>query len=178
VGGVLHGQPGQRPCVHRVPGPVGGDDDPYADVAGTGRLGGRVEQQLGEGGDAAVHGGETGRVGLQLQPARALRPLVFSDLPHQPVQVIGRAQHRPGRVVEALETEPAPLVGGGQLGRPFLGERGGQGYPVPLCQLDQRRVTHRTGQVQVKVRLGKGRQIMRHSPLSLTRAGIRWRLRS
>ena len=174
---VLRRQPGERPRVHRVPGPVGGDDDPDPDVRRPRRLSGRVEQQLGERGDPAVHRREPGRIGLQLKPPRPLGPLVLGDLPHQPVQVIRRAQHRARGVIEPLEPEPPALVGGGQLGRPFLGQRRRQRHPVRPRKLDHGRVAHGTGQMQMKMRLGKGRQIMRHSPLSPMHVHARWQLK-
>jgi hypothetical protein len=80
--GILRRQPRKRPGIHRVPGPVGGDDDPDPDVSGPRRLLGRVKHQLGKRGNPAVHRREPGGIGLQLQPPGPLSPLIFRDLPH------------------------------------------------------------------------------------------------
>ena len=78
--GVLHGQPGQRARVQRVPGPVGGDDDrdPHA-----GRRAGRgrgVQHELDGGSQAAEASRVPRRVDLDLQPAGSLGPFVLRDL--------------------------------------------------------------------------------------------------
>ena len=126
---------------------------------GARRLAHGVEDQVGEGGDPAEPGGVPARVDLDLQPAAAVGDVVLGRLAHQPAHVVLGAQHRPGDVVEPLEAEPALLVGGRQLRRPVLDQRVGQQDPVALGQLDQGRVPHRPGEVQVQVRLGQRQQV-------------------
>src|SRR5487761_709239 len=173
---VLHRQPGQRPSVHRMPGSVGGNDDPDPDIRRPGRLLHGIEQKLSERGDPAVNGREPGRVSLELEPPGSFCPLILGDLPHEPAKVIRRAEHRARGVIETLEPEPAALIGGGQLGRPLLGKRGRQRHPMRTRKLDHGRVEHSTGQMQMKMRIGKGRQIMRHSLLSPMHVHARWQL--
>ena len=120
------GEPGERAGVQRVPGPVGRDDDGHAEPGRGRRLADRVEDQVGERGDAAEAGGVPARVDLDLQPPAAVADVVLGGLPHQPAYVVLGAQHRPGDVVEPLEAEPALLVGGRQLRRPVLDQRVGQ----------------------------------------------------
>ena len=168
--GELRRQPGDHPRVHRMPGPVGGDDDPDPDVGRPRRLLGRVDQQLGERRDPAVHGREPGRIGLQLKPPRPLGPLVLRDLPNQPVQILRSPQDRPGHVIQPLEPEPPALISGGQGRRPLLRQRGRQRNPMPPRKLDHGRVTHSASQMKMKMSLGESHQIMRHAQLSPTPA--------
>ena len=169
---VLGSQPSERAGVERVPGAVRGDDDPDADARRLLGVPGGVQEQVGEVRDAAVDGGVARGVGLQTPPAR-LGPLVLGDLHDEAAEVLFRLDDRPGRVVQPLEPEPAALVGGGQLRRPFLGERRWQAHAAQLGQLDHGRMAHRPGQVQVKVRLGKRRQVLGSAAIGKIPGGCR-----
>ena len=127
-----------------------------------------VEHQVGEGGDPAEARGVPAGVDLDLQPPAAVADVVLGGLAHQPAYVVLGAQHRPGDVVEPLEAEPALLVGRRQLRRPLLDQRVGQRDAVALGELEQRRVPHRPGEVQVQVRLRQVAQVARR-PRALRR---------
>ena len=114
-----------------------------------------VEHQVGERGDAAEPGGVPARVDLDLQPPAAVATSSSAASSTSRRTSSSRAQHRPRHVVEALEAEPALLVGRRQLRRPVLDQGVGQVDPVALGQLEQRRVPHRPREVQVQVRLGQ-----------------------
>ena len=157
--GVLPGQAGQGAGVERVAGAVGGDDHGDAQPGPPGRVLDAVEHQVGEGGDAAEARGIAAGVDLDLQPPAPVPDVVLGRLEHQSAYVLGRAQHRAGHVVEALEAEPALLVGRAELRRPVLHERVRQGDLVALGQLQQRLVAHRSGEVQVEMGLGEARQV-------------------
>ena len=96
---VLGRQPGQGPGLQRVLGPVGRHDHADADPGGRRGGRGRVEDQLDHVGDAAEPPGVPGRVDLDLQPARPVRPFVLRGLGQQPAHVAGPAQHRARGVV-------------------------------------------------------------------------------
>ena len=77
-----------------------------------------VEDQVGERGDPAEARGVPRRVDLDLQPPSAVADVVLGRLQHQPAYVVLGAEHGPRHVVEALEAEPALLVGRRQHRRP------------------------------------------------------------
>jgi hypothetical protein len=159
---VLRGQPGQRPRLQRVLGPVGRDDQADAHPGRGGRRVRRVQHQLHRRGETAEALPVAGRVDLDLQPAGPLGPLVLRSLAEQPAHVLRGAQHRPRDVVQPLEPEPAALVGRAQPGRPGPGQRFRQVHPVLRGQVDQGGVPHRPGEVQVQVRLGQRGDRPRH----------------
>ncbi len=109
--GVLRREPGQGAGVERVPGPVGGDDHRDPEAGALARVACGIQHQVGERGDAVEAGGVPAGVDLDLQPPAAVAYVVLGGLEHQPAYVVLRAQHRPRHVVQALEPEPALLVG-------------------------------------------------------------------
>ena len=151
--GVRSGQPGQRARFQRMLGPVGRDDDRHPDPGGSLRRACRIQHKLEHRRQAAEPRCVAGRVDLQLQPARSLGLVVLCRLQQQPVHVSRSADNRPGDVVQPLEAEPPALVGGAELRRPLVGQRLGQVHAVQRGQVDQGRVPHRAGEVQVQVRL-------------------------
>jgi hypothetical protein len=153
--GVLGGEPGQRPCVEWVPGPVGRDDHRHAQTGRRRRVPDCVEHQVGEGGDAVEARGVPAGVDLDLQPPATVGHVVLGGLAHEPADVVLGAQHRPGDVVEPLEAEPALLVRRGEPWGPVLDQGVRKDDPVTLGELEQRLVTHRAGEVQVQVCLGQ-----------------------
>jgi hypothetical protein len=157
--GVLGGQARERTRVERVAGAVGGDHDRHAEPGAFGGVAHAVEDQVGELGDPAEPRRVAARVDLDLQPPAAVPDVVLGRLEHETAYVFGRAQHRARHVVEALEPEPALLVGGAELRRPVLDQRVGQHDAVALGQLEQRAVAHRPGEVEVEVRLGEPRHL-------------------
>jgi hypothetical protein len=162
--GVLRGQPGQRPGVQRVPGPVRRDDHPDADAGRPGCRRRGVEDHLDGGGQPTQPRRVRRGVHLDLQPAGALGAVVLGRLEHQPVHVARTADHRSGRVVQPLEPEPAALVGRPQLGRVgavHLGQDVRQPDPVLGGQLAQCRRPQRPGEVQVQVGLRQRAQVPR-----------------
>ena len=165
---ILSRQPSQRPRVHRVPGPVGGNDDPDPDIRRPRRLSGSVEHELGKGRDPPVHRREPRRIGLQLKPPGPLGPLILGNLSHEPVQVVLSAKHRARRVIKPLKPKPPALISGRQLRRPLLGESSRQRHAMNPRELNQGRVTHAPSQMQMQMSLGQPRQSMRHSLLSPT----------
>ena len=157
--GVLPGEPGERARVERVAGAVGRDHDRDAEPGALGGVADAVEHQVGELGDPAEPGGVAAGVDLDLQPPPAVAHVVLGRLEHETAYVVGRAQHRARHVVEALEAEPALLVGRAQLRRPVLDQRVGQHDPVALGELEERRVAHRPGEVEVEVGLRQRRHV-------------------
>ena len=131
-----------------IPTPVAADGVPH-----------RVQDQVGERGDPAEPARVAARVDLDLQPAAAVPGVVLGRLADQATDVVLGAQHRAGDVVEALEAEPALLVGRAQLGRPLGDQRVRQRDPVALGELEQRRVPHRAGEVEVQMCLREGTQV-------------------
>jgi hypothetical protein len=99
-----------------------------------------------------------------MPPKRAAYPLGstwisshrLGGLQHQSAYVGLSAQHGARDVVEALEAEPALLVGRAQLRRPLRHQGVGERDAVALGELEERRVAHRAREVQVQVRLGQG----------------------
>src|SRR5438552_14815619 len=84
---VLGGEPGEGPCVERVPRAVGGDHDADADAEPRACGTGGVQDELGEGGGAPETGGVPAGVDLDLQPAGPVGPLVLGDLVDEPAYV-------------------------------------------------------------------------------------------
>src|SRR5204862_7096757 len=120
---VLAGQARKWPRVERGPGAVRRDDDRDAEAGALARVAHRVEHQVRERGDPAEPAAVAARVDLDLQPSAAVGDVVLRGLTDQPTYVVLGAEHRPRDVIQALEAEPALLVGGSQLGRP-LGDEG------------------------------------------------------
>jgi hypothetical protein len=142
-----------------VPGAVGRDHDRDAQPGPAGGIGHRVEDQVGERGDPAEAGRVAAGVDLDLQPDAPVGDVVLGGLEHQPADVALGPQHRAGHVVQALEPEPALLVGRGQHRRPVLDQRVGQVDAVARGELDQGRVPHRPREVEVQVRLGQASEV-------------------
>ena len=155
--GVLRCQAGEAAGVQRMAGPVGCDDDAEADAHRLRRLPSGVEHELGELGDVAEPRGVAGRVDLELGPDGTVGGVVLERLAHEPADVVVGAYDRPGHVVQPLEPEPALLVGGDELRRPLVDEGRRKAVAVTLGELQQRRVPHRAGEVQMQVRLRKRR---------------------
>ena len=153
--GVLGREPGQRAGVEGVAGAVGGDHHGHPEPRALGGVADAVEHEVGERGDPAEPRRIAARVDLDLQPAPTVADVVLGSLQHQAAYVVGRAQHRAGDVVEALEAEPALLVGRAELRRPVLHQRVGQHDLVALGELEEGPVPHRAGEVEVQVRLGQ-----------------------
>ena len=157
--GVLPGEPRERARVEGVPGAVGRDHDRDAEPGALGGVADAVEDQVGELGDPAEPGRVAAGVDLDLQPPPAVAHVVLGRLQHETAYVVGRAQHGSRHVVEALEAEPALLVGRAQLRGPVLDQRVGKHDPVALGELEERPVAHGAGEVEVEVGLRQGRHV-------------------
>jgi hypothetical protein len=109
--GVLGREPRQRARVQRVAGAVGSDHHRHPEPGLARRDRDGVQDQVGEGGDAAEPRAVARRVDLDLEPAPAVAHVVLGRLPDEPVDITLRTQHGARHVVEPLEAEPALLVG-------------------------------------------------------------------
>jgi len=147
-------QPGQGACVQRVPQPARGDH--HRDLAAGLDAGGAcgVAHDLQRGGEPADQRRVGGGVDLQLQAPRALG----GGLVDQPPHVVLGAHAGPGRLVQALEPEPAPPVRR-DAQQVVIAERTGQAQPGRERQVRQGAGAHRPREVQVQVRLGQGAQV-------------------
>ena len=153
---VLGGQPGQRPGVERVPHAARGHDDRHLGALLCGDGAGLVEHDLQGRGDAADERRVRRRVDLDLQPARPLGGVVLRGLAHDAAHVGLAAHAGPGGVVEALEAEPAALVGARSAAAASRSSAT-SGRRMPCCSARSRSVldAHRAGEVQVQVGLGQ-----------------------
>ncbi len=156
--GEADGQPGQRPRFELDAGPVGRDDHANAHAVRPGGGGDRVEDELGERGQSAERRRVPGRVDLDLEPPGPLGRFVGDRFVEQPADVGRPAEHAPGDVVEPLKPEPAPLVGLREHRRPLLAQAARKAHAGPVGELDESRMPHRTGEMQVQVRLRQGQQ--------------------
>ena len=112
VPGVAHRQARERAGVQRVTHPGGRHNDRHLHPAqGRGLLGG-VEDDLQSRGDPADEGGIAGRVDLDLQAARALGGVIQGGLQDNAAHDLLGTHQGPGRVIGALEAEPAAPVSG------------------------------------------------------------------
>ncbi|EGJ75334.1 putative adenosine deaminase [Streptomyces sp. Tu6071] len=149
--GEAHREARERAGVERVLHAVRGDEDAHPEPGVARGRGDRVEDDLQGRDQAAERGRVRGRVDLDLQPPRAVAHVLLGRLADEALDVLGRAQAGAGGVVEALEAEPAALVGGAQPRRLARGEGVGEPYPVLVGEFEQRRGTHRPGEMQVQM---------------------------
>ena len=158
VSGVAHRQARKRAGVQRVTHPGGRHDDRHLHPAqGRGLLGG-IEDDLQGGGDPADEGGVAGWVDLDLQAARALGGIIQGGLQDDAAHDLLGAHQGPGRVIGALEAEPAAPVSGHAQGVAVQEVRG-QARARAGGQLNEGLQAHRPREVQVQVRLGKSGEV-------------------
>ncbi len=171
---VLGGQPRERSGVQRVPGPVGGDDQGDLDPGPCSGVASGVDDQVRERRDAAEPRRESTGVDLDLEPARALGSIVLGRLEDQPPYVLLGPEHGSSDVVQPLEAEPSSLVSGRELRRPLGRQRLREAEALLGRELDDGRVPHRPGEVQVQVRLRQRLERSRGATWLAQRARRRW----
>jgi len=157
--GVAHRETRQRTGVQGVLHPVRGHQDADTEPGVPGGALHRVQDDLQGRDQPAQPRGVRGRVDLDLQPARPVPDVLLGGLTHQPLDVLGRPQTRPRDVVQPLETEPAALVRGSELGRFTAPQCLRQMDAVLVGEVQQGRGPHRTGEVQVQMGLRQSAQV-------------------